>query len=330
MSAIATPKVVKTVLHEPKDHTLTLLEHPAPRPTSSQYLIRVYSTTFTAGELEWPEPNALKNPIPGFDLAGEVIHTPNSTPPEGVSWFPTGARVYGLTSFSRHGNARSITVAEHSELHEIPDGMDLNTAASIPLSALTAWQALFVHAGLKPIADANSDKRVLVTAASGGVGIWVTQLASWAGAIVVGTCSSKNADFVKSLGADRVLDYTTQNLSAFIQEDPARQFDIIIDCVGGKTLEEAWTLVKENGFITSIALPPDLKKPSTGVNVGVKSKWFIVEPSGEQLGELGELIQHKTIKPQVDSIWSLEQYQQAWNRVKNGHVSGKVVIQVGT
>jgi NADPH:quinone reductase-like Zn-dependent oxidoreductase len=161
-----------SVIHNTADHSLSLQHVPVVKPAPAEYLIQVHATTFTAGELDWPEPNALTNPIPGFDLAGTVIKVPDAPPSDNTSYFPPGTRVYGLTSFSRHGNARTVTVATHSELSVIPESLGFNVAASIPLSALTAWQALFDHAGLKSSAKSNAGTRVLVTAASGGVGIW--------------------------------------------------------------------------------------------------------------------------------------------------------------
>jgi len=317
-----------SLIHEKKDHSLTLSSHPTPIPSPSQYLISVHATTFTNGELLWAEPNDLTNPIPGFDFAGTVIAIPAKIA-AGTTAFPPGTRVYGLTSFSRHGNARGITVAEPSELAQIPTGLDFSDAASIPLSALTAWQALFDHAGLKPLEGANSGKRVLVTAASGGVGIWMVQMASWAGAHVTGTCGSGNVEFVMSLGAREVLDYSTVNLSEWVAENPPeREFDLVLDCVGGKSIGEAWRVAKSGGVVNSIAKPPDLEKPTRAVEDGVRSFWFVVKPSGSQLDTLGKLIVEHKIRPVIDSVWNMQAYRDAWNRVVGGHVRGKVVLTV--
>lgn len=321
------PNTIPTVLHNVKDHSLSLSNHETPSPTSLQYLIEVHATTLTSGELQWPEPNSLIDPIPGFDLAGTVISTPQDFPPGDVA-YKIGTRVYGLTSFSRRGNARSITVAEHSEIAPIPEMISFNVAASIPLSALTAWQALFDHAGLTPENNINTGKRILITAASGGVGIWLVQLASWAGVHVTGTCGAANIDFVKSLGAIDIFDYKTADIDSWLQGSNDRMFDIVIDCVGGDTLQKVWTFAKPGGVVTSIALPPDIMKPSQGVKEGVRSFWFIVEPNGTQLQILGDLVVNGTIKAKVDSVWELNDFQLAIQRVSNGHVSGKVVLKV--
>jgi NADPH:quinone reductase-like Zn-dependent oxidoreductase len=322
------PAPIPTIIHQKTDHTLTLQQHPPPLPTSSQYIIRVHSTTFTGGELDWPEPNALADPVPGFDLSGVVAVVPQEEAEDGITYYPAGTKVYGLTSFSRHGNAKALTIAEHHELSKIPDSLDFNTAASVPLSALTAWQALFDHAGLEPRAGANSGKRLLVTAASGGVGVWLTQIAAWSGVHVTGTCSAKNSAFVRQLGAEEVLDYATADLSEWVKEDPSRLFDIVIDCVGGKTLEQAWAAVKDDGILNTITTPVLSEPPHQLRKEQVKTFGFIVEPNGDQLTSIATLITEKKIHAQIDSVWQLADYEEAWAKVKNGHVSGKVVLQV--
>ena len=327
------PQTTPTILHRVEDHSLQLSSQATPIPSPTQYLIAVNSTTFTNGELLWPEPNSLKDPIPGFDLAGTVLATPTEVAANGTTYFQPGTRVYGLTSFSRHGNARGITVAEHKELAQVPESLELFRAASIPLSALTAWQALFDHAELQPQEGANAGKRVLITAASGGVGIWLIQLASWVGAYVVGTCSPNNTAFVRSLGAAEVIDYKTIRLSQWVAENPDnRRFDVIIDCVGGEastgSIKEAWTLCKAGGMVNCIAQPPGPNKPSHGVADGVRSFWFIVDPNGKQLEALGKLVVEGKIKPVVDSVTPLENWDIAWKRVNSGHARGKVVLKV--
>jgi NADPH:quinone reductase-like Zn-dependent oxidoreductase len=319
---------IPIIIHNVKDHSLRLSHQASPSPSGSQYLIKVHATTFTAGELQWPEPNSLKDPIPGFDLAGTVLAIPKDPPTRDTQYYPIRTAVYGLTSFSRHGNARQLAVAEHSEIATIPQALSFDIAASIPLSALTAWQALFDHANLRPEKGANADKRILITAASGGVGIWLVQLANWAGAHITGTCGTGNVEFVKCLGAADVLDYKTTDIVEWMGSDAGKLFDIVVDYVRGSTLSQVWTLAKPGGVVTSIALPPDIMKPNGGVRGNVRSFWFIVEPSSNQLQILGDLVSRKIIAPKVDSIWEFEHFQQAIQRVYDGHVSGKVVLTV--
>jgi NADPH:quinone reductase-like Zn-dependent oxidoreductase len=322
------PSTTLTILHNASDHTLKLTSHATPVPLLSQYLISVKATTFTAGELLWPEPNSLSDPIPGFDIAGTILQIPTVPPAPNQTYFALGTRVYGLTSFSRRANARGISIAEHDELAPIPAGLDFPVAASIPLSALTAWQVLFKHGELIPREGANTGKRVLVTAAAGGVGVWVVQIAAWAGAHVTGIAGAGNAELVRQLGASEVLDYKTTSIKEWVAADARRQFDLVLDAVGAKALPEYWTAVKTGGILESIVQPPESLKPSEGVNDDVKGLFFIVEPNGQELETLGQLVQQKKIRPMVDSVWRFEDFQKAWKRVLDGHVSGKVVLQV--
>ena len=148
---------------------------------------------------------------------------------------------------------------------------------------MTAWQVLFEHAKLVAPTDpnaktSNSGKRVLVTAAAGGVGVWVVQFAHLAGAFVVGTCGGKNEAFVKELGDDEVIDYGKVDIddSEWVRQGEGRKFDVVVDCVGGKALDQAWLCVKKGGFMNSVAMPPKLKRPEQGVEEDVADKWFIV------------------------------------------------------
>jgi NADPH:quinone reductase-like Zn-dependent oxidoreductase len=329
------PKLCKTLLHNRADHTLTLTQHPAPPPTSTYHLVRVKAAALTNGELLWPEPNALAHPIPGFDVAG-VIETsvPNSE-------FHLGDEVYGLTAFDRPGAAREVTEALPDELARKPRGAGWAEAATVPMSSLTAWQALFVHGGLgapggekkggeegKRRGRGTERKRVLVTAASGGVGVWLIQLAKLAGAYVVGTCGPGNVDYVKDLGADEVLDYTKTGIPQWVGSDEDNKADLVVDCVGGKNLEDSWTAVKQGGKLISIVVPPDTKRPSQGVSEDVQSLFFIVEPDGRQLGLITELIEGGECNPVLDSSWRIEEWGMAWERVNGGHARGKVVLEL--
>jgi NADPH:quinone reductase-like Zn-dependent oxidoreductase len=191
------PSPTTILLHDPKSHKLSLSSEQTPTPTKSQYLLKTHATGITKGELLWPEPTSLGTPIPGFDVAGAILQSPSPD-----SKFKEGDNVYGLTSFSRPGNTRSMTVVEESEIAPSPTNLKWTDAASVPMSGLTAWQALFTHAGLTASekASGNEGKRVLVVGASGAVGIWAVQLAAWAGCYVVGTLKLSQRLMVYELG----------------------------------------------------------------------------------------------------------------------------------
>jgi NADPH:quinone reductase-like Zn-dependent oxidoreductase len=293
----------------------------------NSYIIKVNATALTRGELAWPEPLEPDTPIPGYDLAGIVTAIP-STPVSKA--YKIGDEVYGLTSFGRKGNARELTVADEREINFKPKNLTWEEAATVPLSALSAFQSLFVHGKLNsPGTGGNEGKRVLVTAASGGVGIWAVQLAHQAGINVVGTCGPTNVNFVKSLGADTVLDYTKTDLLTWVNEDPEhRDFDLVVDCIGGQTLTDAWKCARRGGRVISIAEPADSKKPKDGLAEGVQSVWFIVESDRVQLGQITNLIEQGKCKGRIDRVFALEQWKEAFERLEEGHAKGKVILKM--
>ena len=326
LSGVTIPRVAQALVHDPKARTLTIqdLPVPAPRGSSPEHLLRVHAVALTNGELAWPEPAAVARPIPGYEVAGVVVSAPGGSP------FQPGAEVYARTAFECPGNAREYSIATTAELGRKPSTLSWEEAATVPLSALTAWQALFVHGGFTAPGDgdgdANAKKRLLVTAASGGVGIFAVQLARWAGVgNVVGTCGPANVGFVKALGADEVLNYRVfGNLAKWGGE----KFDLVIDCVGGETLSQAWTCVKDGGSLIGIAMPPDLKKPTQVVAGTVHSIFFIVEADGKQLERVTELIEAGKLQTAFDSAFPLGNYDEAFAKVNGGHARGKVVLQL--
>ncbi|OBT52792.1 hypothetical protein VE04_06548 [Pseudogymnoascus sp. 24MN13] len=277
------------------------------------------------GEMLWPEntenpDTRRKEPIPCYDVAGTVVTAPADSP------FQPGAEVYARTEFARTGMAREYTIITTAELGLRPRNLGWAESAAVALSALTAWQALFVRGGLKAEKGAANGKRVLVTAASGGAGSWIVQLARWAGAEVLGTCGPDNVAFVESLGVNVAINYRQVSLKDWVSEVAGRKFDLVVDCVGRKTLEEAWWTVKSGGTLVSIHEPPDEKKPKDLEVEGVKNLFFIVEANGSQLKNITELVEAGVCKPVVDSVWPLEKFEEAFARLDGGHARGKVVI----
>jgi NADPH:quinone reductase-like Zn-dependent oxidoreductase len=319
--------LTKAIHHEPQTHKVTLTTHSTPTPTPTQYLIRVHAFGITKGELLWPEPCTLPFPIPGFDVSGTILTSPSPT-----AKYKPGTRVYALTGFERPANAREITVVEESEIAAMPEGICFEDAAAVPMSAETAWQGLFVQGGLKgeEEAEENAEKRVLIIGASGAVGIWAVQLAKWAGVgLVIGVCGTNNVEFVKSLGADEVIDHREVGVGSWVEKGGERsKFDIVIDGVGGDTLKEAWTAPKKDGLLLSITQPVDGMRPETGVSDGVTGTFFIVDPNGDQLRQITGMIEKSKVKPIVDSVWKLDDFEKAWERLESGRARGKVILTV--
>lgn len=233
---------------------------PVPDPKGAvQHLILVKAVAFTNGELKWPEPASCSPAIPGYEVSGTVI----SAPPG--SRFPVGSEIYARTSFQRQENARQCSIALAGEMGHKPKNLSWSQAATVPLSGLTAWQALFVHGDFEPPGGGsgkNGTRKILVTAAAGGVGIWAIQLARLAGiGVFIATCGPANIAFVQSLGAHEALNYTTHaDLSTWIESRGGEKFDVVLDCVGEVGLEQSWMAVKEGGLLISIAMLPDSQK----------------------------------------------------------------------
>jgi NADPH:quinone reductase-like Zn-dependent oxidoreductase len=255
-------------------------------------------------------------------VAGTVVTAPASSP------FPPGTEVYARSNYNRTGCAREYTILLTDEMAKRPQRLSWAESAAVPMSAETAWQALFIHAGLEPKAGVGAKgKRVFVTAASGGVGVWMVQLAKWAGAEVVATCGVDNVEWVKSLGADDVIDYTTTDLKQWAAEE-GHKVDLVIDCIGRKSLADAWWVVKPGGTLISIFQPPEGVKPA-GVEANIKDLFFVMEANGEQLQKVTELIEAGTGKPALDSAFPIAQFQEAFRKVESGKTRGKVVLDLG-
>lgn len=296
-------------LIDPASSTVSFTESAAP-PTpsqSGQYLIQVHATAITANELVWNETISNTYPIPGHDVSGTIVSVP-----EASSDFKIGDEVFALIAFDRDGAAAEFVVLEAHELARKPAHLAHEKAAAIPLSALTAWQALFTHATLE------EGQSVLVLGAAGGVGTIAVQLAYWKGARVIGTCSAGKSEFVKSLGAHEVVDYKTRKVEG--------KFDVVLDCVGGETQQEGWGNVKDGGILVSVAEAVQEKKKEQFP--GIRSRFFIVEPDGRQLGQIGELIDKGSIKPVVDSIFDLEDGKAAFELLAKGRALGKIILRV--
>ncbi|KAM0323875.1 hypothetical protein ACHAQA_008456 [Verticillium albo-atrum] len=332
MVDLIVPTEADALVHDKAANTVRIKKVTVPKPAGAdEHLIRVHAVAITNGELAWPEPLLLEDPIPGFEVAGTVIQAASESP------FPAGSEVYARTDFERHGSARPFTIVTTAELSRKPKNLTWEEAATVPLSALTAWQALFVHGGLTAPApespgvaqQENAKKRVLVTAAAGGVGIFLVQLARLAGAHIVGVCGAANMDFVSGLGADEVLDYRKTDLVDWVNEKPeARTFDLTIDCVGKTALKQVWQATKSGGKLVSITEDPDPGRPADGVGEDISSLFFIVKADSGQLEHITRLIEVGTLKAFVDDVFDFHDGARAFEKVGGRSLRGKVVLRV--
>ena len=285
--------------------SLTCEMVPVPDPGPGELLVEVRATAITADELTWPENWPT---IPCHDLSGVVT----TTGPDVTGWQP-GDEVYGLVGFDRPGAAAGFVTAPAADLAPKPAAIDHTAAAAVPLGALTAWQALHEHAQVQP------GQHVLVLGGAGGVGAYAVQLAAQHGARVTATASARNQAFVTGLGASDVLDYTGRF------EDHVHDVDIIIDPVGGSTTARSWPLLRSGGILVAIAeeAPKD-----QGGRDDVRSVYFIVEPSGAQLGELAKLVDDGKLRAAVSATFGLAELRAAFAAQQARSHPGKIVVTV--
>lgn len=286
-------------------------EVPPPCPGEGEVLVRVHAAGVIPTELSWvptwasvtgePRPFPI---ILGHEFSGEVAALGSA-----VGGALVGDPVYGLVDWYRNGASAEYCVARVTDLAPKPAGVDHVHAAATPISALTAWQALFVHANL------TAGQRVLIHGAAGGVGAFAVQLARWRGARVTGTASATNLDFVRGLGADEVIDYRAERF-----EDVAGDMDVVFDTVGGETLDRSWGVLKPGGKLVTVAASGEQAADNR-----VRSAFFIVEPSQAQLTEITRLIDQRVLRPFVSAEFPLPEAGQAY---RHKPVRGKVVIRV--
>ncbi|HEU5441244.1 MAG TPA: NADP-dependent oxidoreductase [Ktedonobacterales bacterium] len=292
-------------------------EAPEPRPGPGEVLVRVAASGIIVTELKWdityqtPAGAPRPLPIPGRDLCGVVAEV--SADVTGVA---VGDAVYGMLGYGRDGAEAEYAIALPSELAPKPHTLDDVQAAAVPLAALTAWQALFLHA------QVAQGQRVLIHGAAGGVGTYAVQLAHWARAEVLATAAARNGAFLRDLGADQVIDYATTPF-----EDVVHDADVVLDLVGGDTLTRSWQVVREGGVVVSVVSPPPTE-PSPRPEV--RFVYFIVEPSGVQLRQIGGLLDEGRVRPIVDQVFPLAEARRAYDAGIHGHPRGKIVLTVSS
>ncbi|WZH48510.1 PKS_ER domain-containing protein [Fusarium acuminatum] len=338
MASINLPATMKAVLQPDKNsHKLILSEQPVPVPTHPEdVLVKVHATTPCKGELDWAAwfPDYFpkdKVPIPGQDLAGTVVSAPAN------SGFKAGDEVYARIEANRPGAAAEYVLARVPELAIRPKKLSWTETAATPISALTAYQALFVHGGLDPLAlsgdevaqNKNSKIRVLITAGAGAVGSLAIQLAREARvAIVVAAVSPKNVDFVRELGATDVVDYTKETAGDWVAKDVEhREFDLVFDCIGGPSLSQAWYAVRDGGILVSVCSVPEDSRPQD-IKKEVHSLFFVITPLGKDLDVMKGLLEDGRLKPSIDSVVGFDEFAKAWERMESGKARGKVVVKI--
>ncbi|MBP2366867.1 NADPH:quinone reductase-like Zn-dependent oxidoreductase [Pseudonocardia parietis] len=297
---------------------LRLVEQQVPEPGPAEVLVRVHAAgvnptdwkTRTRGYFYGDE----KPPFTvGFDVAGTV----EATGP-GVTVHSPGDQVFGLPRFPHPAGAYAeYLTAPARHLVRVPQGMDLLHAAALPLSGLTAWQALVDTAQVRP------GQRVLVHAAVGGVGHLAVQIAKAHGAVVVGTASAGKHDYLRELGVDEPVDYTAGPIDELVTN-----IDVVLDTLGGDTRERSLACLRPGGMLVSVIPPPGFDSTLLPRRDGVQVTWMLVEPDPVGLRSLVELVEAGSLRVHVDRTFPLKDAADAHRYGEKGRTVGKLVLTV--
>ena len=312
-------------------------EQSKPVLTENDVLIKVHAASINPLDLRVLE-GEFKAILPiqfpfilGNDFAGTVVQVGAN-----VTQFKVGVEVYAKTD--SNGAFAEYTVVQQSSLALKPQNISMELAASLPLVSLTAWQALV------KIAKVQAGQKVLIHAGSGGVGSIAIQLAKYLGATVATTTSGKNIRWVKALGADTIIDYKTTDF-----EQVLKDYDVVLDTQGGKTLEKSLNILKRGGRIISISGPPDREFAETikanwllkciipllswsirnkAKKRGITYSFLFMQPNGQQLSEISKLVESGKINPIVDKTYEFSEITDAFQYVNTGRAKGKVVLKI--
>ena len=247
--------------------------------------------------------------IVGYDVSGVVIECGAD-----VTEFTVADEVFGRADSFQAATMAEFAMIKQEDLAIKPTNVSHLQAAGVPLAGLTAWQALVEHGRLQP------GEKVLIHAGSGGVGSLAIQIAKHLGAFVATTTSGSNLGLVEDLGADVAIDYQTQRF-----DEELSDYDMVIDTLGGESLERSFATVKRGGRIVSIkGEAPEGLADARGVHFTT----FYMSPSGAMLTTLAGLIERDVLRPIVDSVFPLSDVQQAFDRSDAGRARGKIIIQV--
>ena len=298
---------------------LVLEQAPRPEPKANEVLIRVKAAGINPAD--WKMRAGLFKGFsqlpfpwtPGFEAAGTVEAVGAD-----VTAFHRGQDVYGIVT----GGYAELALANAKDVSLKPKSLTFDEAAAVPVGALVAWQAVIEKTDVEIAAAGgvgHALQRVLVQGAAGGVGSYVVQLAHWRGANVIGTASANNVDFVRSLGAETVIDY---NATTF--ETIARDVDVVIDTVGGDIPDRSWQVLGQDGvFVTIAARLAD----DAGAKHGVRAMGS-GRASADKLQVISELLESKEITPIVGAVFPLADAQKAQELSQTGHGRGRIILHI--
>jgi NADPH:quinone reductase-like Zn-dependent oxidoreductase len=325
---------VKAVLHTQygSPDLLRFQEVDKPAPKDNEVLIRVHATSVSTGDcnmrnftfvtksmlpmakLMFGIGKPWKVRILGTELAGEVVRTGKD-----VTRFKMGDRVFGSTGMAAGGHAQYACLPEKGALAIKPDSLSWEEAVAIPFGANTALYYL------RDLGKIQAGHKLLIIGASGSIGSAGVQLAKYFGATVTAVCSGANLELVKSLGADKVIDYTKEDFTKH-----AETYDLIFDVVGATTFDRCQNSLKLKGIFLAciMGLKDMLRALWTSITARKKMRGGVAINNLERMTFIAELAAAGKLKPVIDRSYPLEQIAEAFKHVERGHKKGNVVIAV--
>jgi alcohol dehydrogenase len=309
-------KAVKAHAHGGPE-VLKIEDAPIPFPGKGEVLIEVHAASINPidSKLLLADPSydhAEESPLtPGFDLAGAVVEVGKN-----VKHIRVGDNVYGQAAVIKKGTGAFAEYAVTPEglIARMPDNLTFTEAAAVPLAACSAYQALVEHIKLK------GGEKVLIHGGSGGIGTFAIQLAKHLGAYVASTASGAGIPYVKRQGADEVIDYESVHFEEII-----RDFDAVLDTVGGDTYKKSFQILKRGGLVVSMLSMPDealMKK------YHVRAVLETTKVDSKKLGKVTDLIKIGVLKVNIANVYSLQQTQEAFRAKEKEKILGKIAIEV--
>lgn len=300
---------------------LQMTEVPKPEPKSDEVLVQVKAISINPVDVKTRAGKGmygkLKEESPliiGWDISGIVVDKG-----EDVKEFAIRNEVFGMVNFPGHGKAYAEYVAAPaSQLAKKPGNTSHEEAAAATLAALTAWQAITVHAQLK------KGQRILVHAASGGVGHFAVQMAKHIGAYVIGTSSAENKELVLSLGADEHVDYKAVRF-----EEAVKEVDFVLETIGGENIDRSLEVLKKGGAVISILGTGSEATAKKAEELGVEVRAFLVKSDGADMKIIAGLLQKGEIWSHVDIVFPFAEMGEAHAYVEKGRTRGKVIVEIG-
>jgi 2-desacetyl-2-hydroxyethyl bacteriochlorophyllide A dehydrogenase len=296
---------------------LKLEDTPIPFPGSGEVLIEVHAASLNPNDAKLlrTDPsyqNAADNPLtPGFDLAGSVVELG-----ENVKHIRIGDNVYGQAAVIRKGTGAfaEYAVAQEDCVARMPDNISFTDAAAVPLSACSAYQALVEHIKLE-----KGDK-ILIHGGSGGIGTFAIQLAKHLGAYVATTATDKGLYYAKQQGADTIIDYESEEFEKHVKD-----FDAVLDTVGGNTYARSFEVLKKGGILVSmVSMPNEILMNQ----YRVRAVLVTTKVDSKKLGKITDLIKCGALHVNISNIYPLQHAREAFEAKEKEKILGKIAIEV--